>query len=207
MKAIDITRPLYPTMAVWPGDTLFSYDLNWAMEKGSSVNVGTVKMSIHTGTHVDAPFHYQSEGKTIDHIPLDTYIGPAQVVHLPSKVTFERQDFEAYDFTHTPRLLIRTDAWPEGASFPEHVPTLAQEAIQFLAHEGVVCIGLDLPSVDDIDSKTLDNHHTLTQHQIAILEGLDLSHVEEGTYELVALPLKIKGADGSPVRAILRHMG
>jgi arylformamidase len=105
----------------------------------------------------------------------------------------------------TPRLLLRTDGWTDHSRFPESIPVLEASVPAYLHQKGVILLGLDVPSVDPIDSKDLPIHHALGSFRIAILESVDLTRVEPGVYELIALPLKIAGGDGSPVRAILRE--
>jgi arylformamidase len=204
MKIYDISRSLYPSMAVWPGDTEYSFDLTWSIKEGSSCNVGKLTMSPHTGTHVDAFFHFKNNGSTIDQHSLDLYVGPALVIHIPSVRNIDVEHLSSYDLHSVQRLLIRTDYWSEGDPFPENIPTLTTAAIQYISDSNIQLIGLDLPSVDRLESKTLENHHLLSKLHIYILESLNLDNIEEGIYELTALPLKIKDGDGSPVRAILR---
>ena len=110
------------------------------------------------------------------------------------------------DVRKTPRILFRTDSWPDPGQFPDRIPVMARDLPDWLGQRGAMLVGLDLPSVDALDSKTLDNHHALGRNRIAILEGLWLDHVPGGRYELIAPPLKITGADGSPVRALLRSL-
>jgi arylformamidase len=191
-------------LAVWPGDAPYRFTWSWRKADGESVNVGQVALSVHTGTHVDAPYHFDDRGPTTDALPLGPFLGPARVVHLPGRPRIGRADLEPFDLAATPRLLIRTDAWPDKTSFPSSIPVLDEDVPAWLGGRGVVLVGLDVPSVDDLESKALPNHHALGAAGIAILESLDLSAVPEGVYELIALPLKLVGGDGSPVRAILR---
>ena len=113
----------------------------------------------------------------------------------------------SFDLSTTPRLLLRTDGWLDHSSFPESIPVLSESVPAYLKQQGVILVGLDVPSVDQIDSKDLPIHHALGSFGIAILESVELRRVDPGVYELIALPLKLEGADGSPVRAILREVG
>ncbi len=113
---------------------------------------------------------------------------------------------EELDFTHAPRVLFRTGGWPDTARFPASVPVMEPELPAWLAGRGAVLVGVDLPSVDPLDSKALDNHHALGRGGVAILEGLWLDGVPDGLYQLAALPLRLAGADGSPVRAVLTRL-
>lgn len=205
---IDISRTLSPVIAVWPGDTPFSLQTTLALGEGDAVNLTTLTLSAHTGTHIDAPFHFQQEGRTVEALPLETYWGPAQVV------TIQQQDgallpeaFDGHDLTRAPRLLVRTSSSEKDPrEFSRTYVYPAPELAAFLHEQGIILYGCDAPSMDSVDSKTLPGHHALQTHGIAILELLDLSRVEDGLYELVALPLKIAGGDGSPVRAALRTL-
>ena len=202
MEIIDISLPLETTLAVWPGDTEFDYQLTWNRSAGSSVNVGAVRMSTHGGTHVDAPFHFADDGQKIDELPLATFVGKAFVVHARNRPSISRRDLSR-DLQGATRLLIRTDAWQDPHSFPTCIPVIDLDVPDWLGSQGIVLLGLDVPSVDALDSKDLPNHHALARNHVTILESLNLKHVEEGAYELVAMPLKVVGADAAPVRAVL----
>ncbi|QHW31163.1 arylformamidase [Paenibacillus rhizovicinus] len=203
---IDISQPLDERTAVWPGDTPFVYEVAWGKAESGSVNVGRVTMSIHTGTHVDAPFHFDSAGKKVSELDLDIYMGKARVVHLPDAASIGIDVLAGFDLEGVVRLLIRTDAWTDRQRFPQRIPPVEPQAAAYLAARGVRLIGLDLPSVDLLDSKELPAHHALAEQGIHILEGLVLDHVAPGDYELAALPLPLVHADGSPVRAVLKQL-
>jgi arylformamidase len=190
-------------LAVWPGDTPYRFELGWDMGAGASVNVGVVTMSAHTGTHVDAPFHFDPGGAGVDAIDPAVFVGSVAVVDAAGRTKIGRDAFAGVDFVQTPRVLVRTGVWTEHARFPDAVPTLADDVPAFLGANGVRLFGVDVPSVDAIDSKTLPIHHALAAHGITILESADLRDVPPGVYHLTALPLRLVGADASPVRAIL----
>ena len=201
---IDISQPLDERVAVWPGDTPFSYKVSWSKEESGSVNVGQVTMSTHTGTHIDAPFHFDSDGKRVIDLDLDLYIGTALVIHLPKVDRIGVDELNNVDLTGVRRLLIYTGAWRNRREFPVSIPYIEPELASYLSQKGVRLIGLDLPSVDPLDSKELSAHHELTRHGVHILEGLVLEHIDPGEYVLSALPLPLAEADGSPVRAVLK---
>ena len=202
----DISRPLAPDMAPWPGDTAYHFALAWKRSAGATVNVGAVTISVHFGTHADAPFHFTDDGAGAGEMALDAFIGAAQVVDCRGAgATIGPEWFADLD-GDAPRLLLRTDAWTDSTHFPASIPTLAPGVAASLSARGIVLIGVDVPSVDTIDSHDLPNHHALHAGGIRILEGLDLRGVAAGRYELIALPLALSGADGSPVRAILRDV-
>ncbi|MFD1039981.1 arylformamidase [Virgibacillus byunsanensis] len=203
-KWIDISQPLTNDMANFPGDTPFSYSLTYTKEETGSVNIGQMTTSLHMGTHVDAPFHYDSNGKTLDKLDLDLYIGKAKVIDVSDVDTITKDTLESFNLDNVTRVLIRTSLPNNPKHFPDKMPELDPTIAAHLHEKGVQLIGVDIPSVDSADSKELETHHALYKHGIFILENLMLDHVKSGNYELIALPLAIKGADGCPVRAVIR---
>ena len=211
MQIFDVSRALTNDLAPWPGDTPFQFELKWKMADGATVNVGAVQMGVHNGTHADAPFHFAPGAETIDQLPLETYLGDAVVIDLSELFETERTpqitiaDIEssAAILESAPRLLLKTGVWNDPTVFPETIPVIAADVPGWLGARKIKLIGLDLPSVDPIDAKQLVNHHALAAAGVAIVESLDLSHVEAGTYHFSALPLRISGGDAAPVRAIL----
>jgi arylformamidase len=212
MKIWDISRSLSNEFAEWPGDEPFRYRLTNEIAKGASVNLGAVSMSVHNGTHADARFHFETNGESIEKAPLDLYLGRATVVDLSQSfsrlkekhlITLDDLRPDAEEIAATSRLLLKTGRWSDSTVFPKKIPVLAAEVPVWLQKNGVKLLGVDLPSVDDIDSKSLQNHHALARAGVAIIESLDLNDVAPGVYNLAALPLKIAVADGAPVRAVL----
>ena len=204
MTWIDISQPLHSGIPVWPGDAPFQYEFTYTKEESGSVNVGQVQMSTHTGTHIDAPFHFDEAGSKVNELDVNLYIGKARVIDLPGREKIKAEDLMEKEWGGISRLLIRTDSWRDRNVFPEEICHLDPDAVPYLKKQGIRLIGLDVPSVDPIDSKTLPAHHALWDAGIHILEGAVLDNVEEGIYELIALPLPILGGDGSPVRAVIR---
>jgi arylformamidase len=203
----DISRPLAGGLANWPGDAPFRFAWTCRKADGASVNVGQVALSVHSGTHVDAPLHFDDAGAAADALPLAAFVGRARVIDVAGQPVIGREALEGFDLAAAPRVLLRTGAWPDSRRFPDAVPVLGEGVPAWLGERGVVLLGVDVPSVDALDSKTLPTHHALRAAGVMILEGLDLAGVPEGVYELAALPLKIAGADGAPVRAVLRAGG
>jgi arylformamidase len=212
MKIWDISRTLSNEFAEWPGDEPFRYRLTGEIAKGGSVNLGAITMSVHNGTHADARFHFDTNGASIEKAPLDIYLGRATVVDLAQTfsqsrdkhlITLEDVKPHAEDIAATSRLLVKTGRWADSTTFPNRIPVIAADVPAWLQKNGVELLGLDLPSMDEIDSKSLQNHHALARAGIAIVESLDLSDVASGVYNFAALPLKIAGADGAPIRAVL----
>ncbi|MBX9625788.1 MAG: cyclase family protein [Gemmataceae bacterium] len=191
-----------PGTAGWPGDVPYTFSLSWKKSDGASVNVGAIAGSVHTATHCDAPFHYDDAGATVDQLPPEVFVGPAWVVDVRGVEAWQPR-LVGLDFAAAPRLLFRTGGWPDTARFPDAVPVMEPTLPGWLAARGVVLVGVDVPSVDALDSKALDNHHAIGRAGITIVEGLWLDEVPPGRYDFVGLPLKLVGADGSPLRAVL----
>lgn len=206
MKIIDISRRLENGMPVWPGDTPFHYEVSWSKADSGSVNVGSLSLSTHTGTHVDAPFHFDDNGKRIIELELDLYIGPIRVIDMAEKDSIGAKDLRGLNLEGVTRVLFRTQSWENSSEFPEKIPYLEADLGPFLAEKGIRLVGVDVPSVDPIDSKDLPAHHSLNNNGIHILESVHLDDVEPGDYELIALPLPLVEGDGSPVRAVLRTL-
>lgn len=208
MPLIDISRPLHNDAPHWPGDTPTAFGLAARIRAGSSCNVGKLTLSVHNGTHADAPYHYNEDGPTIDALAPELFVGPARLLDARGAATLSARLFSGVsdaEIAATPRILFRTDTWTDPDTFPSRWPLLDPTLPAWLAKRGVKLIGLDVPSVDELASVDLPLHHLLDAADIVILESLDLRHAEPGVYELIALPLKIRGADGSPVRAVLRR--
>jgi arylformamidase len=212
MKIWDISRTLSNDLAEWPGDEPCRFRLTKQKATGDSVNLGAISMSVHNGTHADARFHFDTNGGSIDDAPLETYLGRAAVADLAQAflgskekhlITIEDLRPHAEQIATTSRLLVKTGRWSDSTVFPDKIPVIAADVPAWLQKNGVKLLGLDLPSVDEVDSKSLQNHHALARAGIAIVESLDLSGVAPGIYHLAALPLKISGGDGAPMRAIL----
>lgn len=211
MKIWDISRPLTNDLAPWPGDTPFGFELNQKIASGDVINLGSISMSVHNGTHADAVFHFDANGATIERAPLETYFGRAAVVDLAGKFSEKgKRQIEVEDLRpneqamgSASRLLVKTGAWPDSTVFPSWIPVIAPDVAEWLRTKGVKLLGLDVPSVDPLEAKVLANHHALARAGICIIESLDLSAVSPGVYQFAAFPLKISGGDGAPVRAVL----
>ena len=207
-KLYDISRAMRAEMAVWPGDPAFDLNRTGRSADGLAVNVRSLAMGAHTGTHVDAPYHFEDDALPLDKVDLSVYWGPAQVVTV-SKPSgpLTPADFAAYDLGRAPRLLVHSpNSEADPNVFPSGFVHPSPELADYLGQLGIVLYGADAPSMDPQDSKDLAGHHALQRNNILILEGLDLNGVPDGVYELAALPLKLIDGDGSPVRAVLRAL-
>lgn len=204
----DISPPVTPDIAVFPGDTPLSREVLLDMKRGDALTLSTIHATCHLGAHADGPNHYGTNGRTIDEQPLECYLGACQVidVHVSRGDEVRVDPDQLTQAISERRVLLKTGTWPDPAEFNTDFAGLSVELVDALADAGVITIGVDTPSVDTASSKDLPAHRALFAHDIAILEYLDLSKVPAGVYELIALPLKLVGFDASPVRAVLRTL-
>ncbi|MGH9385826.1 MAG: arylformamidase [Vicinamibacterales bacterium] len=201
----DISPPISSDTPAFPGDT--AYTQRWAAQigPGCPVNVSAITMSPHLGAHADAPLHYARDASAIGHVDLEPFLGPCRVIHAVDRGALIRPEHLAHAVDGLPpRVLVRTCVTAPPTWSPDF-SAFAPETITWLAGKGVRLVGIDAQSVDPADSKTLDSHQQLLAHDMRVLENLVLDGIEEGDYELIALPLKLMGADASPVRAVLRR--
>ncbi|NNK46420.1 MAG: arylformamidase [Altererythrobacter sp.] len=201
----DISQILDAGVPVWPGDTAFGQVGTWQIGDGSPVNVSALTMSTHTGAHADAPLHYDAASADIASVDLDAYLGECLVVDARD-CGAAIQPGVLPDLGGAQRVLFRTyEAFPHDA-WREDFTAIAAETIAELASRSVRLVGIDSPSIDPQNSKTMDAHKAVLAADMRILEGLVLDNVPAGRYELIALPLPIAGGDASPVRAVLREL-
>lgn len=203
---IDITRTLKPGMIQWPGDLAFELHQVAAITGPNTSNLSEIHTNVHTGTHVDAPLHYIAGGMDVAALPLDRLCGPASVVDLPHKRDVTAADLRQASIPRGNRVLLRTSnerLWSK-STFDEHYFALTADAARLLVELEAALVGIDYLSIDRFDADGAPVHHILLDAGIIVVEGLDLGGVSPGRYELIALPMKMAGAEGSPVRAILR---
>jgi arylformamidase len=200
----DITPPVSARLAVWPGDTPPAREVLCELRRGDNITLSTLRATVHLGAHADAPSHYGVDAPGIDARSLDFYLGLCQVIRIavPRRGLIQPNDLRGPITAE--RVLFATGTFPDPESFNEDFAALSPELVETLHGRGVRLIGIDTPSVDPFDSKELPAHKTFLKLDMAILEGLVLSGVPEGAYELIALPLRLVGFDASPVRAVLR---
>lgn len=201
-EIFDISMALNAQTPEWPGDVPFNYRLSVTQEQSGSVNIGELSTSTHMGTHIDAPFHYDENGLKVEDLPLDIYLTTAQVIDVSGtdKITVEHMPEIAEGVE---AVLLHTATWQDRSKFPSAWPEIDTAIAEWMADNGIRLLGVDVPSVDPQTSKDLPMHHAMNRAERFILEGIVLDGVPEGVYQLAALPLKITGADGSPVRAVL----
>jgi arylformamidase len=189
----------------WPGDVPFTCGWSCRLGEGASVNLSHIAGSPHVGTHADAPLHVRDGWPASDALPLDAFLGPALVLDVSDAPDDAPLRFDADDvrLAGCERLLLRTGRTIAGGAFPAAWPALAADTAAALAAHGVRLVGVDAPSVDERESKTLPVHHALFGGGAFVLENLDLRGVAAGRFELVALPQRLEGLDAAPVRAVL----
>lgn len=212
MKIIDISLALDSSLPVWPGDPPIQIQPFLSLKRGDRVNVSSVSLSAHAGTHVDAPFHHFEDGLGIDALPLEAFIGPAVVVDLTEVPEVGRTELEALHLPRgTQRLLLKTknsQLWSETErGFCRDYVAVTPEAAEWLVDAGIRLIGVDYLSVEKFRATPPVVHRRLLSAGIAILEGLDLRGVSPGNYHLICLPLRMRGLDGAPARAVLVEKG
>jgi len=202
----DISPTISESTKVWPGDTPMSREVLCDMGRGDNLTLSTLHATVHLGAHADAPSHYGADAASIESVNLERYVGTCRVVHVDvargERVTVERLGA----VVDVPRLLIATETYPDPTTFNEDFAGLAPALVDHLHACGVELVGIDTPSVDLFSSKDLPAHQRFLANEMGIIEGLVLGKVPEGVYELIALPLKLKGFDASPVRAVLRTL-
>jgi arylformamidase len=208
MKTLwDISAPVQTGTPVFPGDT--PYQQQWAttLGPGCPVNVSTLTLSPHVGTHADAPLHYDAQGASTGELDLTPYLGPCRVIHAIGAGPLVQWSHLAHALDRLPaRVLVRTYTRMPVDRWDPHLTAFAPQTIERLAALGVLLVGIDTASIDPADSKTLDSHQVIRRLNLRVLENLVLDEVPEGDYELIALPLKLMAADASPVRAVLREL-
>lgn len=204
----DISILVQPGTPEWPGDVPFTCGWSARIAEGAAINLSHVAGSPHVGTHADAPLHVRDDWPASDQLPLQPFFGPAVVIDV-SRSPDGRLALDADDprLLGCARLLLRTDRTIAGGGFPRAWPVLSATTASRLAMAGVMLVGVDAPSVDERESKTLDVHHALFSGGAYVLENLDLRGVAEGRYDLVALPQRLGGLDAAPVRAVLLDAG
>jgi arylformamidase len=207
MRTYDITLTISPNLPTWPGDPGIEVERVEKIEDGSNANVSRIDMGVHTGTHVDAPFHFLREGIAVDQIDISLLTGRAYVLHLPEVDVITASVLERAQIPpRTRRVLFKTrnsEYWArEEPDFQTDFVGLSDDGAKYLVRRGVKLVGVDYLSVAPY-KKSRPTHEKLLEAGVVIVEGLNLTEVSQGRYTLYCLPLKIAGSDGAPARAIL----
>ena len=205
MKIYDISQTLCEGMSVWPGDPPFRQHQLAQMREGATSNVSALEMGVHTGTHIDVPLHLNPSGLDAARMPLPAFIGPARLFSISADWCIRAGALSVLDWLSVERALFKTRSTDSPtSSFAKSFVYLHEDAVELLVRKGILLVGIDSPSVDAFESTDLPAHRMLLDHGIVILENARLKGVPPDDYELICLPLKLSGSDGSPVRAILR---
>jgi len=204
---IDISVPVRTGMVQWPGDASAEVVRTADMDEGAGCNVSKITLSSHTGTHMDAPLHFIAGAPSLDALDFTATIGPARVIEIRDSIAVTEGELLEHQVQPGERILLKTrnsrENWPDGG-FRKDFVALTAGAAEHLASTGILCVGVDYLSVGPFQGDGKEVHTTLLGAGVWVIEGLDLSDVKPGEYELVCLPLRIANGDGSPGRAILR---
>lgn len=211
MKIHDISVTISNDIVTWPGDPKVDIQLPIQIKKGDPCNVSRWQIGAHTGTHCDAPFHFLDDGKGIDEVAVDRFIGPCLVVEVDPKVNIEREDLEKINFKRHKRIIFKTrnsNHWKNNnMTFDEDFVAVGITGAEYLVEKKIDLVGVDYLSVESFHAEFEHPvHKKLLGNNIVVLEGLNLSAIKPGEYELLCLPLKIKHGDGTPMRAALRDL-
>jgi arylformamidase len=206
---IDITVPVRNGMVHWPGDPSFQIKRTLDQENGDTCTLSQMTLSVHTGTHMDAPLHFLKGGPTIDEMPLDATIGSARVIQIRDRKSIRREELIEHEIEASERVLFKTansdNLWTKD-EFDEDFIFIEKEGAEYLAERGVRVVGVDYLSVGGFKQDAVETHQALLGAGVWVIEGLNLSGIEPGAYDLICLPLKLMEAEGSPARAILRSV-
>ena len=207
MKVIDISIPLRPGMPVYAGNPPYERRVTHVIGKdGAPCNQSMFTFGAHCGTHVDAPWHFEADGYTIEKIPLEHLVGPARVVHVPDADCVDLPHLEKLDWSGVERVLFRTrnsEHWKAGGGFDPKYCYISGAAAKFLAARKLKLVGIDALGVEQFGVKEIVTHHPLLRNGITVLEGLCLADVAPGDYTLFCGVLRVEGGDGAPARALL----
>jgi arylformamidase len=205
---IDVSVPLRSGMVHWPDNPPVRIERMLDMECGDAANVSTISLGSHTGTHMDAPIHFVPGGAGMDRMPLDATIGQARVIEIQDPISIKPDELDPHGIGRGERVLFKTQNstrrwWTQ--DFVEDFVYVSQEAARYLADRGVRTVGVDYLSVGGFWKDGVETHQALLGPGIWVIEGLDLSGIGPGEYELICLPLKVEDGDGAPARAIVRR--
>jgi len=208
---IDVSIPVTDGMVHWAGDPAVKINYFASIEGGAPCNVSLLTMSAHTGTHMDGPRHFIKDGRGLEDLPLDAVMGPCRVLELQSKGAVTVEDLKPHNLQRGERILLKTDnstkSWAMQPKFDKDFIYISKEAAKYIADTGVRTIGVDYLSVGGFYKDGVETHHALLGPEVWIIEGLDLSKIKPGNYDLICLPIKVSNkADGAPARALLRAL-
>lgn len=208
MKIFDVTVPIKISMPVWPGDPKVDNQLVASIENGDEANVTCINMSAHTGTHIDAPRHFLETGDSIENLNLNILLGEVEVIEINSNLTqidaATLRDIKQNGWKQ--RILFKTRNSSlrlfEKNLFYKEFTALTPDAAEYLVIQGVKLVGIDYLSIAPFENGMV-THVVLLKNNVIVIEGLNLSDISAGIYELVALPILLENADGAPARVLL----
>ena len=204
---IDVSVSLRSGMVHWPDNPPVRIERALSIEHGDAANVSEISMGAHTGTHMDGPIHFVREGKGLDEMPFAATIGRARVIEIQDPESIKPEELDPHRLQRGERVLFKTRnssrQW-SAEDFDEDFVYISQAAARYMADRGIRTVGVDYLSVGGFRKDGEETHQALLGAEIWVIEGLDLSEVEPGEYELICLPVKIERSDGAPARAILR---
>ena len=206
-KLLDVSVPLRQGLPTYPNNPAFELQPIKRIADGGSSNVSRLVMGTHTGTHVDAPWHFIDDGAGIDRLPLDLLIGRARVVEITRRGGITADDLAAAGLREDLRVLFKTSnsALWNSDTFHEDYTHLTDASARYLVEQGVKVVGIDYLSVEQFKKAGAPAHRTLLSNNVIIIEGLNLAEAEPGMYEMYCLPLLVTGGDGAPARVILKR--
>jgi arylformamidase len=207
-KWIDISVTIKSGMVHWPGDAPVQIKRIHNIDKGDSNNLSAISMGAHTGTHIDAPLHFISNGKGIDRLSFDALIGKVRVLGIKDRDSISVNELKRYRIKRGERIIFKTSnskLWKTNRFAKEFV-YISNEAAKYMASLKIRTVGVDYLSVGGFHKNGSDVHKTLLKAGICIIEGLNLANIKQGNYDLICLPLKILNSDGAPARAVIRPL-
>ena len=206
MDFYDVTLPITNSLITWPDDPPVIVRKTCSISLGNACNVSELKFGSHAGTHIDAPYHFEENGATVDQIPLRYLIGKASVFALNTEEKIGRDDVASLNLSGVERVLFKTknSTYWNLPEFTKDFVYITKEAARYLVDCRIKLVGIDYLSVEKFGNDGADAHHAFLSNGVVIIEGLDLRGVPPGNYEITALPLRILGGDGSPARVVLR---
>jgi arylformamidase len=204
-KPIDVSLLINENMLFWPNDPKFHREWVSKISEGNNANLSKIVMGSHTGTHIDTPYHFLEDGKTLEKIDINKFWGLAKVFLIKNEKKIMLEDIISSPISEGDIILFKTknSLLLRENKFYEDYVGLSLESAKYLVSKKIKSVGIDYLSIGPRGDEGREVHRTLLREEIGIIEGLDLLNVEEGLYFIVALPLKIEGGEGSPVRAIL----
>jgi arylformamidase len=207
---VDVTATLDPaTTPIYEGDAPMRFDFLKDMRRGDAFTLSVYSMGAHSGTHIDAPQHFVNGGASVDQIPLSALIGPARLVEIPDTIqAITAAVLNQTNWRGAPRILFRTRSsirgWMRTAFFHKDFAYIAPDAAQLLGEANVRLVGIDYISAEQFGAPAPTTHRILLGKGIPIVEGLSLTAVGAGDYDLIVLPIKVAHHEGAPARAVLR---